>query len=169
MWNEFQVEQFRNNMFPGAIFRLKDLNIFQLSIGDTDNVRFRCHVWLGQLQLFTVFFVERPFWISTNDNCGHITRTLSLMIPWVIHMEGLHFKTFLILYCHWVHSSWEADSHSASQEIPILLWNRKVRYPVHNSPPLVSVFSQMNPVHTFPPYFHKIHSNIFPTTPGSSE
>jgi hypothetical protein len=56
--------------------------------------------------------------------------------------------------------NWKADSHSASQEILRLLWDPKVHYSVHRNPPLVHLLSRMNPLHTFPPYFPKIHSNI---------
>jgi len=55
---------------------------------------------------------------------------------------------------------WEANSHSAGQEIPRLLWKPKVQYCVHKDQSLVPVLSQIQPVHSFPPYFSNIHSNI---------
>jgi hypothetical protein len=51
----------------------------------------------------------------------------------------------------------EANSHSAIQQIPRPVWDLKAHYRVHNSPPLVPILSHMHPVHTFPPYFPKIH------------
>jgi len=64
----------------------------------------------------------------------------------------------------------EANSHSASQQVPHLLWNRKIHYRIHESTPLVFVLSQTSPFHTSPPYFTKIHFNIIcPSNPSSSE
>jgi hypothetical protein len=58
----------------------------------------------------------------------------------------------------------EANSHLASQEIPHPLWNPKVHYPVHNSPPLIPILSQMNPAQIFLPYFTNINFNIILTS-----
>jgi hypothetical protein len=49
--------------------------------------------------------------------------------------------------------TWEADNHSASQEIPSLLWNQNVYYRVHRKLSLVPILIQMNPVHTLHPLF----------------
>jgi hypothetical protein len=42
---------------------------------------------------------------------------------------------------------WKANSFSASQEITRILWNPKVQYHIHKSPPPVSIPSQLNSVH----------------------
>ena len=49
----------------------------------------------------------------------------------------------------------EADSSSASQKIPRILWDTKVHYHVYNSPPLVPNLSHMNPVHTAQHHFYR--------------
>jgi len=44
-------------------------------------------------------------------------------------------------------SSREANRSSASQEIPHIVWDPKIRYRIHKRPPFVRTPSQINPIH----------------------
>ena len=56
--------------------------------------------------------------------------------------------------------SWEANSFSANQKIPYILWNQKVHYRIHKSPLPVPILSQIDSFHITTSHVMKTHFNI---------
>ena len=66
--------------------------------------------------------------------------------------------------------SWEANTSSASQEIPPIFYNLKVHYRIHKSSPHVPILSQILPAPFSPSHFLKSHFHIILSfTPRSSK
>ena len=61
--------------------------------------------------------------------------------------------------------SGEVNRFSDSQKFPHIVWNPKVQYHTHKSPPPVPILIQISPVHASPSSFTKIHFIIILLSP----
>jgi len=120
------------------------------------------HAWLHWFITFTIIQKAKYRFHSATMFCTSPSKNFTEVSD-IIKVYWLSNSMEQSLSC-------EANSHSASQEIPHLSLNLKVHYYVHKGLPTVPVMSHMIQVYILPPYFLKICTNIsFPSMPRSSE
>jgi hypothetical protein len=68
-------------------------------------------------------------------------------VRYLLTIQVEYYRPYLLTD---VSPCWEVASCVATQELPSILWNPKVHYRVHKSPPLVPILNQIDPVHTIP-------------------
>jgi len=124
-----------------------------------------------------MFLDKAVFTFTETINSNHALRTPSTLrriqkSPPLVRIlaRRIHSTLDLLTYCMEQSPSWEADRFSASEEIPLILWNAKVHYRIHKCRPTVPILSQLDLVHTPTSHFLKIDINtILPSTPGTSK
>jgi len=82
----------------------------------------------------------------------------------VKHFSFLIYQSYWFKRFNYIHKLWSFPSyiffHIPCHEIPRFLWNLKVHYRVHKSPPLDCILSHIHSVHNFTSYSFNVRFNI---------
>ena len=108
-----------------------------------------------------VLFLNHPLFLCLLWLLATMTKVYALKLVTSVIFHRRRWD-YLITHSMQQSPSWEANRFSASQEIPLTLWNPKFYYRIHTCPPPVPVLSQINPAHARTSHFLQIHLNIFP-------
>ena len=102
--------------------------------------RFNHHQWKRRKNITVCFFNILLSYLHTYLLTSLIVYFLACLLVCFL----TYFRTFYLEESY----SWEANSFSASQEIPRNLWDPMFHYSIHKCPPPVPILSQLDPVHT---------------------
>jgi len=130
-----------------------------------------CSEKLAGMYHWSRFFRDSPGCVGFKELCPGVQQNsvLNARNPAFFSHKNMTFQkicTNILTFPTYLLTPWsrvlleKLTGSAASQEIPRILWNPKVRHHTHKCPPPVPILSQLHPVLATPSHFLKIHLNI---------